>query len=213
MDDIARLLDVERSRLVNTLEGLDDDQWRTPSLCEGWRVREVVVHLLMPHQLSPVKFLLLMARTRFDFDAVADRWAREDTRPHAELVDALRATADQPFRVPGAPPEAPLSHLVIHAGDVYRPLGLGSGASGRAAEVVLDALTTGRGRGLAPAGLLGSVALRATDADWRHGEGPEVAGPASALITVLAGRHAGVDDLEGEGVARVRECLGVGRPA
>jgi uncharacterized protein (TIGR03083 family) len=206
-DELARLLDGERSRLVSTLGELDDAQWRAPSLCEGWRVREVVVHLLMPHQLSPVRFLLLMARTRFDFDAVADRWARQDPRPLAELIDALRATAGQPFRVPGAPPEAPLSHLVIHAEDVYRPLGLERGASGRAAEVVLGQLTTGRGRGLAPAGLLDAVALRATDADWRHGEGPEVHGPASALITVLAGRRAGVDDLAGEGVARVRECL------
>jgi hypothetical protein len=39
------------------------------------------------------------------------------------LLRDLRATEQQRFAVPGAPAEAPLSHLVIHAQDVYRPLG------------------------------------------------------------------------------------------
>ena len=48
-------------------------------------------------------FAVRMAAARFRFDAMADRWARRDTRSPSELLDALRATADRRFRVPGAP--------------------------------------------------------------------------------------------------------------
>lgn len=35
---------------------------------------------------------------------------------------------------------------------------------------------------------LGGFALRATDSDWRAGTGPEVKGPALALLLLLTGR-------------------------
>ena len=48
--------------------------------------------------------------------------------------------------------------------------------------------------------------LRATDVDWSRGaaSGPEVAGPAAALVLALAGRRVGLDRLEGTGVGRLR---------
>jgi hypothetical protein len=49
------------------------------------------------------------------------------------------------------------------------------------------------------------VTLRATDADWRHGSGPEVSGPAIAPVMAMAGRKAALDDLTGDGVAVLRE--------
>jgi hypothetical protein len=46
--------------------------------------------------------------------------------------------------------------------------------------------------------------LRATDADWQHGTGPEVAGPMLSLLLALAGRTAAVrGDLTGDGVAEL----------
>lgn len=35
----------QRRRLVDALGTLDDEQWAAPSRCEGWSVRDVVVHL------------------------------------------------------------------------------------------------------------------------------------------------------------------------
>src|SRR5215203_3500087 len=107
-DDVDTRVGVERNRLIQVLEGLDDDRWRTPSLCAGWSVRELVVHVLMPYELSTPRFLLMMLRAGFDFDRAADRWARHDQRTPQELVAALRATGQKRFNVPGAPPEAPL---------------------------------------------------------------------------------------------------------
>ena len=42
--------------------------------------------------------------------------------------------------------------------------------------------------------------LRATDVDWGHGEGPEVAGPGEAILMSLAGRAVALDDLCGAGL-------------
>jgi uncharacterized protein (TIGR03083 family) len=51
---------------------------------------------------------------------------------------------------------------------------------------------------------LAGLTLRATDADWRVGAGPEVAGPALSLLLLLTGRTTTVvDTLEGTGVARL----------
>ncbi len=204
-DDVELRVGRERARLLAVLEGLDDAGWRTPSLCAGWTVRDLVVHLLMPYELSVPRFLVLMARSGFRFDRAADRWARRDRRSPADVVAALRATEHRTFEAgPGAPAEAPLSHLVIHAQDVYQPLGVPSPTDPDDAGIVLAQLT-GR-RALAPR-LLDGLAFTATDTDWRHGSGLPVSGPATALLTTLAGRPAALGDLTGDGVAHVRARL------
>jgi hypothetical protein len=45
------------------------------------------------------------------------------------------------------------------------------------------------------------LALRATDADWSHGTGPEVSGPVLALVMAMTGRKSAASQLSGEGVA------------
>jgi len=207
--DIPALLATETATLVAALEALDpeDDRWRTPSLCAGWTVRDAVVHLLMPYELSVPRFLAGLVRARFSFDALADRWARTDPRSPAEALAALARTPQQRFAVPGAPPEAPLSHLVIHAQDVVRPLGIGLRPGPEAARVVLDQTTSPRFRKALPAGLPEGVAYRATDTDWEYGEGVEVTGTAAALITTFAGRAAALDELGGAGAPLVRAGL------
>lgn len=207
MNEVDALVDRERQALIAVLEQVDDARWDTPSLCAGWSVRDAVVHLLMPYELSVPRFLGELAAARFSFDAMADDWARRDPRSHREILDALRATAHGSFRVPGAPAEAPLSHLVIHLEDIYRPLGITSRTSPRSAEVVLHQMTGPRFRRSLPPGLLDGLALSATDADWTSGGGAPVVGTASALIATLAGRTAALDELSGDGAARVRERL------
>jgi hypothetical protein len=48
------------------------------------------------------------------------------------------------------------------------------------------------------------LTLRATDADWSHGSGPVVEGPAMSLLMATAGRGVALDDLSGEGLATLR---------
>ena len=36
----------QRQRLAKTLAGLSDDEWNTPSRCDGWTVQDVVAHIV-----------------------------------------------------------------------------------------------------------------------------------------------------------------------
>ena len=186
---VAARVDEEREHLVAALGSLRPEQWRTPSVCAGWSVREVVVQ-----------------RAGGNFDRAADGWATTDTRFPAELLAALEASEHKAFNVPGAPPEALLSHLVIHAEDVYRRLGVSSPTQPENARVVLEQLVT-RGRGLVPPALLEGTTLTATDTPWTYGDGLEVSGPAVALLTTLAGRSAVLPELTGPGADQLRERL------
>jgi hypothetical protein len=48
------------------------------------------------------------------------------------------------------------------------------------------------------------LTLRATDAGWTTGTGPEVSGPVLSLVMAMTGRKVADDDLAGEGVATLR---------
>jgi uncharacterized protein (TIGR03083 family) len=204
MDDITALVDAERRALAAELQRLDPARWHTPSLCAGWQVRDVVVHLLMPYEMPAVRFFAAMLRSRFDFDRVAQGWVRRNPVPEARLPERLLATATRRFSAGG--PAAELSHLVIHGLDVRHPLGIGWPA-GRSAGVVLDSLMAPRAAGFVARGLLDGLSFVATDAEWRRGGGAEVRGPAAALITTVAGRPAGAAALTGEGAAILRDRL------
>src|SRR3954462_4735747 len=98
-------VETERARLLQVLEGLDEQQWLVPSLCTGWSVRDLAVHLLMPYEVSMPRFMVMMLRARFDFDRAADRWATSDGRSRSEVLAGLRNTRHRRFSVPGAPAE------------------------------------------------------------------------------------------------------------
>jgi uncharacterized protein (TIGR03083 family) len=207
VSDINQLVVAETERLAGMLDGLDEVGWSTPSSCAGWRVRDVVAHLLMPYQLSIPSFLVKITAARFDFDRLSDRWATGNGSSNRDLVESLRATPHQKFNVPGAPAEAPLSHLVIHGEDIYRPLGTWPTVDVEAANATLRQMTQ---RGFVTKGLLDGIALTTTDTGWSFGEGAEVKGTASALITTIAGRRAALEDLSGAGAAQLGARLGAG---
>ncbi|MGO9162071.1 MAG: hypothetical protein ACLP7J_15390 [Streptosporangiaceae bacterium] len=48
------------------------------------------------------------------------------------------------------------------------------------------------------------LTLQATDAQWKHGTGPEVSGPLLSLVLAIAGRKAACGDLAGDGTAILR---------
>lgn len=200
---VSQLYVLERDRLVAELRGLDRDQWAAASLCQGWSLRDLTAHLLMPYELTVTALLPRIVLAGFNFDRLADRWARRDRRTGPELVDALATTTAEAFAVPGAGELAPLAHLVTHAQDVRAPLGLAPVCDPTAAVQVLNDIT--RGPHSVGDHVLTGVRLVATDTDWRHGDiGPTVSGHSSVLANALMGRHASVDALDGDGVAELR---------
>jgi uncharacterized protein (TIGR03083 family) len=206
-DGIFAMIADERRALADLVDGLSAAQWDAPSLCAGWRVREVVAHTTMGFSVSMVRLALMMLVKRGDFNKVADTWARRDTRSNAELVAALRANAEHRFTPPGAGPEIPLTDVVVHAQDIARPLGLAHPVPPAHAVVALDALVGPKGIGFFGKGFVDGLAFTATDTGWQHGTGAEVAGPA-ALVVTLARRPSAVDALSGDGVPLLRARFG-----
>jgi hypothetical protein len=49
-----------------------------------------------------------------------------------------------------------------------------------------------------------SYQLRATDVDWSRGQGPDIAGPIGAILLLLTGRPAALEQLAGEGADALR---------
>ncbi|MEU8797755.1 maleylpyruvate isomerase family mycothiol-dependent enzyme [Spirillospora sp. NPDC048819] len=179
----------ERERLAGLLGDLTPEQWDMPSLCEGWRVREVVAHMTMPFRTKPIGVMAGLVRAGFSFNRYADRDARSAARTmsEAELVDLLRRNIDHPWRPPGGGQAGALSHDVIHGLDFTEPLGLPSAPAERLALV----LASGGPRQLKYFGVdLGGRKLTATDSDAVVGEGSTVVAMTSKdVLLVVTGRR------------------------
>jgi uncharacterized protein (TIGR03083 family) len=48
----------QRLSLADLLEELSDEEWEVPSLCAGWRVRDVAAHVAMAPQVPSVWSML-----------------------------------------------------------------------------------------------------------------------------------------------------------
>jgi uncharacterized Actinobacterial protein TIGR03083 len=45
LDEVWPAIDTQRLGLAEVLDRLTEQEWRHPSLCDGWTVRDVVAHL------------------------------------------------------------------------------------------------------------------------------------------------------------------------
>ncbi|MEZ0070206.1 uncharacterized protein (TIGR03083 family) [Streptacidiphilus sp. MAP12-20] len=178
----------ERERLAALLADLTEAQWDAPSLCAGWRVREVVAHITMPFRTGTPSFVAGMIAAGFSFNRYADRVARRDAARMTsdELLGTLRDNVRHPWQPPGGGPAAALSHDVIHGLDITEPLGLPPAPPERIAVV----LEHSRPRALAYFGVdLAGLELRATDADFRLGTGRVVELPVKDVLLTVTGRR------------------------
>jgi len=50
--EIWTLIHEQRRKLGDILETLSVHDWNTAALCEGWRVRDVVAHLIQTHLVT-----------------------------------------------------------------------------------------------------------------------------------------------------------------
>ena len=139
---IAEAIAAERRDLAAILAGLPAEAWDAPTLCRGWRVREVVAHITMPFRYRPPRFAFEMVRSRGNFNRMADRCARRDgTAPPGELAAALRDNERNPWKPPGGGFEGALTHDVIHGLDITVALGLDRRVPEDRLRTVLAAVT------------------------------------------------------------------------
>ncbi len=142
----------QRLRLLELLADLSDEQWAAPSRCEGWRVQDVVAHIITVDGFwhlsissgvagTPTKFLVGFdpkATPAAMVDAVREKTPSEtltelraSSTALCELVDGLSADAWSALA------ESPLGHVSVaavahhalwdawvHERDIVLPLGL-----------------------------------------------------------------------------------------
>lgn len=187
---VADQVAAELSELADLLAELPATAWDAPSLCPGWRVREVVAHLTLPMHASPPVVVLGLLRARFRWDVLADRRARIDARQTPEqLLAALCAPRMQAWTPPGGGATGALVHAVIHGLDITEALNLHRRPPTARTRMVLDGLTAPRSLTHFGVALQG-IQLRAMDLDWSYGTGRVVTAPAVELALILSGRGA-----------------------
>jgi uncharacterized protein (TIGR03083 family) len=193
----------ERTELLALLESLTPEEWEAPSLCSGWRVRDVVAHVVAYDRFAP-SLVRHFVRARFSVDRVNIRTAAAwSSRSTDELLARLGANL-----LPGGITRligwrVALQDAVIHQQAVRRPLGRPRTIPAERVAGVLECLVD-------PPALTGlqsrapSVRVEATDIAWTWGDGSLISGRGEALMMALAGRESVVDELTGPGVSLLR---------
>lgn len=200
----------ERRAIADLVAGLSDEQLRTPSLVPTWTVRDVAAHLALALDASIAQFLWA-ALTSGSIEKGTDKltFARA-RRPISELVEVLRLKADSRRGPPGAGPEIVLTEVVVHGLDLRKPLGMARPLGEETLRAVLGVLFESPARQFVRPAWREGLRFEATDLAWTHGQGPLLKGKAEALILAVTGREAVLAELEGDGVAVLRQRFGQG---
>jgi len=201
--DIWPTVHEERKALVTELANIADDQWSKTSLCSEWTVRDVLAHMTATAKITPATFFPKLISSGFSFARLqAKDNARERGDSPAETLANFEAVVTSVKHPPG-PADTMLGETLIHSEDIRGALGIQHsypvGATIRVADFYGGSnLIIGAKKRIA------GLTLRATDTDWSHGTGPEVAGSIMGIVMAMTGRKSALDNLTGAGVAALR---------
>lgn len=192
------MLGQERAELIDMLGTLSGAEWETPSLCTGWRVRDVVGHMVNGMVPLPT-YASVLVRSGFSIDRCNARLVRRaEALSPEQLVDLFASSVGWIARLS---PTLALSSVFVHQQDIRRPLGHGRDIPAERLMAVLNHPD----RFASPRRYIQGLRLVATDVEWTRGDGPEVRGRGEAIALAMVGRAAAVDDLQGEGVDLLRQ--------
>ena len=188
----------EREDFAAFLETLSPQQWRAPTLCERWNVREVAAHAISFDELTRPELVARFLKGRLLVDRInqvgVDEYA---DRPPDQLVALIREYAHPHGLTAGFGGRVALTDNMIHQQDIRRALDIPR-------FIPVDRLRTALDFSLYAPTIRGAwrargVRLVATDLDWSHGKGADVQGPGEALLMAMAGRADAMKDLSGPG--------------
>lgn len=202
--DAMQLARTEREEFATLLESLTPQQWDSPTLCDKWRIRDVVAHVIGYDPLTRPELLRRMAKGLVTHGGANAVGVAEYARKSPEELTALMREYAVPHGLTsGFGGKIALTDGMIHQQDIRRPLGIPRSIPAESLRTALD-FTTWAPR------LLGAVRARrvrlvATDVDWAYGKGPEVRGSGEALLLAMAGRRVALEDLDGPGKAKLAQ--------
>lgn len=178
----------ERLALAEDLEGLDQTQWDTPSLSEGWSVHDLLAHLIDAAKTTRSGFAWRMAQARFDFDADNEIGVQRERREVSQDTLAEWRRVAHYTATPPAPLSSRLVEAFVHGEDIRRPLGI---AADYPIDHVVTALKLQRGTSVKMGGgkeIAQGRRLVATDADLDVGQGPQMRARSIDLLMMVSGR-------------------------
>jgi uncharacterized protein (TIGR03083 family) len=196
-------IDAQRLRVADLLEQLTDDEWRRPSLCDGWTVRDVAAHLTL-QQLTIGQGLRALLKHRTGVTRLTLKMAHDRAAaPTGELIAAIRGMVGSRRHNVGVTFRETLVDITVHGLDISVPLDRPLETDPVATAAVADRVWR-LGWPFHARKRLAGYRITASDVDWTVGDGPEVRGPIDAVVLLLTGRPAGLARLTGEGVSTLR---------
>jgi uncharacterized protein (TIGR03083 family) len=197
----------ERREIAALIDGLDDTQLATPSLCTGWDVKTVAAHLVSVFADSFWTFQWTAIRCGGVHRGIDELARRRSRRPASQIAECLRQGADHQLSPPITGPLSGLTDVLVHGGDIRIPLGRAFEPDPQLCALALDFLTGARALGFVPFGRLRGIRLQAGDMDRSWGSGAVIRGPVRALLLAATGRDALLDRLDGPGLQMLRNRL------
>lgn len=192
------------SALAELLSNATDAEWNTESLCDGWRVLEVVAHMTMPARYLEDEFMAELDACGYDFTRLSNEIAARDALlPPARLVADLRSDLLHHWTPPGGGFPGALNHVVIHTLDVTVPLDRGRLAPDETIRVILEDLTQGGIHEHFNIDIEGRM-MEASDLDWHYGSGLPLRATAEVLALAMTGRRVPSERLDGAPLDRAK---------
>ncbi|HJT95079.1 MAG TPA: maleylpyruvate isomerase family mycothiol-dependent enzyme, partial [Mycobacterium sp.] len=121
-DEIWAAIDEHRLRTADLLDSLSNDEWRHPSLCDGWTVHDVAAHLTL--QQIRLRDILPGA---IRHPGGINRMIRESAKRRAglsrqEIVGEIRRTVGSRRHNIGVTCRETLIDILVHSQDIALPL-------------------------------------------------------------------------------------------
>ena len=208
-DQIWQAIDTHRASLCDLLADLSDDEWRQPSLCTGWTVRDVAAHLTM-QQMTLGDELRMLGKWRGSLDRTGAHVARLRAAEltTAQLIAQIRGMIGARRHNFGVTHLETLTDILVHSQDIAIPLGRQLDLPPAAAAAAASRSLTMRVPPPLPSiKKMAGFRLTATDVSWSAGDGPQIQGPMAALLLVLCGRLAALPQLSGDGLTELTTRL------
>ncbi|MEV4235667.1 maleylpyruvate isomerase family mycothiol-dependent enzyme [Nocardia sp. NPDC049737] len=198
-----RVIEQQRRAVADVLDDLAPNEWELPSLCAGWRVRDVAAHIaLAPQPPGPVGMVREGLRARGRFHRLNHDVSVRYAEAGHDLVAEIRAHAAS-RKLPAVTNYRNILYgIMVHGQDIAIP-------TCRQVDLPIEAAVTAATRVWTMGWpfwakhRLEGFRLVATDADWAVGAGDEVRGRIADLLLLTTGRSVVMPRLSGAGVGKL----------
>lgn len=205
-DEVWQAIDEQRRALVRLLDDLSDDEWRQPSLCDGWTVRQVAAHLALQNTTWAMLPRAMIDAIRHGGlnDAIHLAACRHAELPVDVLVEEIRDRIGVWRPLPTVTFRETAIDYLVHGQDIAIPLGRRLAMPPDVAVVAANRVWS-RAQMFHARKKFRGYRVVAEDADWAVGRGELISGPIAVLLLLITGRSAVLPWLSGPGAERLRE--------